>query len=201
MKWITLLFLPFMSNAQAITGEYFLTGVHETAAGFLLNADSTFQFFYSEGALDRQAKGVWTTDGKKVVFNTAAAPTSDYKLKSKSVKPGNNFVVRIIEPNTILQRYVIVTAFAKGVENTIQTNGEGLAMFPFSNVDSLRLIFQFCAERSTTIRLVGKENWYEFGFEPWLFELFFSNLEFQINDNELVGKNPFNNQLGKYVKQ
>ena len=69
-----------MSNAQAITGEYFLTGVHETAAGFLLNADSTFQFFYSEGALDRQAKGVWTTDGKKVVFNTAAAPTSDYKL-------------------------------------------------------------------------------------------------------------------------
>jgi hypothetical protein len=201
MKWLTLLFLPFMSSAQTISGEYFLTGVHETAAGFLLNADSTFQFFYSEGALDRQAKGVWTSDGEKVVFKTAAAPTSDYLLKSKAVKAGNKFVVRIIEPNTILQRYVIVTAFSKGTENTIQTNNEGLAIFPLSKVDSIRMIFQFSPERSTTIKIDGKENWYEFGFEPWLFELFFSNLEYKIDDSELVGKNPFNNQQGRYVRQ
>ena len=152
-----------MSNAQAITGEYFLTGVHETAAGFLLNADSTFQFFYSEGALDRQAKGVWSFDGRKVVFTTAAAPSSDYQLKSKSVKPGNDFTVRIIEPNTILQRYVIVTVFSKEVETTNHTNNEGVAIFRSGKVDSMRLVFQFCPERSTTIKVEGKENWYEFG--------------------------------------
>jgi hypothetical protein len=45
-----------MSTAQTIAGEYFLTGVHETAAGFLIKDDSTFEYFYSEGALDRYEK-------------------------------------------------------------------------------------------------------------------------------------------------
>jgi len=201
MKWLILfLYFPFMSNAQTIEGEYYLKGVHETAAGFLLKKDSTFEYFYTEGALDRYAKGVWISDGKKIVFNTGPAHPSDYKLITKSVNPANNFVVRIVEVNKILQRYVFVTAFAKGVETTVQTNNEGLAMFPSKQVDSIRLKFQFCPERSTLIQINGKENWYEFGFEPWLFELFFTNLEFRIEDNELVGKNPFNGREGRYGK-
>ena len=51
------------SKTASPAGEYYLRGVMETAAGFKLNEDSTFQFFFSYGALDRQGRGKWTTEG------------------------------------------------------------------------------------------------------------------------------------------
>jgi hypothetical protein len=58
---IILLFIPFYSmHAQehitGVTGEYYLEGVMETASVFQLNPDSSFNFFFSYGALDRSAK-------------------------------------------------------------------------------------------------------------------------------------------------
>ena len=44
-------------KANDMVGEYYLTGVMETASGFRLNADSSFDFFFSYGALDRSGKG------------------------------------------------------------------------------------------------------------------------------------------------
>jgi hypothetical protein len=38
-------------------GIYNLEGVMETASGFKLNADSTFEFYFSYGALDSMVKG------------------------------------------------------------------------------------------------------------------------------------------------
>ena len=62
MKTATLFFvftsLMLNLNAQKnITGEYYLQGVIETASGFKLNDDSTFEFFFSYGALDRYGSG------------------------------------------------------------------------------------------------------------------------------------------------
>jgi len=34
-------------QTDSITGAYYLKGVMETASGFKLNADSTFEFFFS----------------------------------------------------------------------------------------------------------------------------------------------------------
>ena len=42
--------------SQSVAGEYYLNGVMETASGFRVNADSTFEFFFSQGALDRQGR-------------------------------------------------------------------------------------------------------------------------------------------------
>ena len=47
-------------------GEYYLSGVMETASGFKLNPDSTFQFFFSYGALDRSGSGTWKQEGNNI---------------------------------------------------------------------------------------------------------------------------------------
>ena len=62
-------------EAQKITdtiiGEYYLKGVRETASGFKLNADSTFEFFFSYGALDRMGSGTWQKQGDQIIFSSA----------------------------------------------------------------------------------------------------------------------------------
>ena len=57
-------------KSNTIVGEYYLTGFMETASGFKLNTDSTFDFFFSYGALDRSGKGTWKQEGNKVIFNS-----------------------------------------------------------------------------------------------------------------------------------
>ena len=41
-------------------GEYHLTGVMETASGIRINQDSTFDFYFSYGAIDREGHGKWS---------------------------------------------------------------------------------------------------------------------------------------------
>jgi len=55
-------------NNTAI-GIYNLQGVMETASGFKLNADSTFEFYFSYGALDRYGKGKWQITNDKLILN------------------------------------------------------------------------------------------------------------------------------------
>jgi hypothetical protein len=65
-------------NAQAkhslLAGEYYLRGEPETASGFKLNEDSTFEFFFSYGALDRYGKGHWQVKDDSLVFNSGQSP-------------------------------------------------------------------------------------------------------------------------------
>ena len=55
-------------------GEYQLRGVREMASGFKLNEDSTFQFYFSYGALDRFGEGRWTMKGNSLILNSRQSP-------------------------------------------------------------------------------------------------------------------------------
>ena len=57
-----------------MAGEYSLTGVMETASGIQLNKDSTFQFYFSYGALDREGQGKWSVTCKQYYFKQQALP-------------------------------------------------------------------------------------------------------------------------------
>ncbi len=58
MKYTICLLLAFISLAlniyaqKNITGEYALTGVMEAGSAFKLNDDSSFEFYFSYGALN-----------------------------------------------------------------------------------------------------------------------------------------------------
>lgn len=191
MKYCLLVLLfPMIMQAQRIQGEYYMEGLREAACGIRINADSTFEFFYTEGALDRYGKGRWTLADNKLRLGTAPAPKSDFRILSRSANDENRFFLKISEPNKILQTYVTATASAGSKRMALESNGEGEIVFPMRSIDSIELVFMFCPERSTFIYPKPTENYLELGFEPWLFELFFSNLELLVGKDELVGGNP-----------
>src|SRR5881275_521147 len=68
------------SSTPAVEGAYYLQGVMEVGSGFKFNADHSFEFFYSYGALDRVAKGTWEQHGDSLILNNAPKPPKDFKL-------------------------------------------------------------------------------------------------------------------------
>ena len=79
-------------------GEYYLSGVMETASGFKLNPDSTFQFFFSYGALDRSGSGTWKQEGNNIIFNSKAG-TNGFALVNSNTVNNDRLTIKITDAN------------------------------------------------------------------------------------------------------
>jgi len=178
-------------HSNNLPGEYYLRGIIETASGFKLNADSSFEFFFSYGALDRSGKGKWSVTDNGVMFKSAPFPGKEFKLINSKKTNDDRITIKITDPNTQLLSYVYVIA-GSGEKLTEQfANKEGIVHFPKQRLDSLTLIFKFCPERESVFNIpAGDHNYFEFGFEPWLMDVFFDGLVLQKEEEGLKGQHP-----------
>lgn len=172
-------------------GEYHLRGVMETASGFKLNADSTFEFFFSYGALDRFGSGTWQQVGSTIVFNSRTQPEHDFALIKSEKVPGNLTTFRLVDNNEMLLRHVSVIFKSGKTAVEKATNDNGLIQIPKRPIDSLALLFSLCPDRYSTFAVTNKEhNSFEFRFEPWIVEVFFKDFKLRREKNNFVGKHP-----------
>ena len=179
------------SVAQApVTGEYYLRGVTEVGSGFLLKPDSTFQFFFSYGALDREGSGTYQLKEKEIIFNSRKRPDHDFAL-IKSNKTNDKFItVRITDSNSLLLRYVYAKMEFADTSVEEMTNNEGEIQFPKREIKKIFLIFQFCPEKISVFNIDNGHNYFEFRFEPWLAEYFFSDFHLRLEGKDMKGKHP-----------
>ncbi len=176
---------------NSITGEYYLRGVMETASGFQVNADSTFQFFFSQGALDRVGKGRWSLQDGKLILNSAPRPPKDFALLASKKIPGDLITVKITDRNKMILSYVDVSITANGKQTTRRTDSEGMTGFTKQPVSNISLLFRLCPERATSFSINDSlDNYFEFRFEPWIAEVFFDNFSLQLNGKDLTGAHP-----------
>jgi len=173
-----------------VAGEYYLRGVTEVGSGFLLKPDSTFQFFFSYGALDREGSGTWVLKDKWITFNSRKRPDHDFALNSSKKVDDNFITVRITDNNTLLLRYVYAKMEFTDTIMEGMTNEQGGVQFPKKEIKSLSLIFQFCPEKISVFDLNKEHNYFEFRFEPWLAEYFFSDYHLKLEGKDLKGKHP-----------
>jgi len=197
MKTATLFFvftsLMLNLNAQKnITGEYYLQGVMETASGFKLNADSSFEFFFSYGALDRYGSGKWSKINDKIIFNSKPYPGKDFKMISSSHTNNNFITITIQDKNTMLLPFVYsFTGTLKEGEYPAKADSHGMIKLPASHADTLYLLFELVPERVSSFAIDTKtKNNFVFTFEPWAVEVFFKDFELAIDGNDLKGKHP-----------
>ncbi|WP_461044753.1 hypothetical protein [Spirosoma harenae] len=176
---------------QSIAGEYYLTGVREVGSGFKLNPDSTFEFFFAYGALDRFGQGTWKKQGNQIILTSRPRPEKDFALVKSRTVPGDQITVRITDPNKQLVRYV---SFATKNGNDVQramTNADGQARFSKQPIDAISLRFELCPDRYSVFAITNKaHNDFEFRFEPWIVDVFFENVSYTINDDTLTGPHP-----------
>jgi hypothetical protein len=195
--------LPAQKTTMDLSGAYFMQGVMETASVFELKPDSSFEFFFSQGALDRYGKGTWSVKDGMVYFKSKQRPAADFALISGKKIPGDILTVRISEKNTMILPYteVMINAGGKILQHT--TNSHGEAIFTKTSIDSIGLLFRLCPDRISSFVIADKElNYFEFRFEPWIAEVFFEGFSLKMDDKELNGRHPMlKGEDFKYVKE
>jgi hypothetical protein len=190
-----------LSAQQTVAGEYYLEGVMETASGFNLRADSTFQFFFSYGALDRFGSGKWSINNNEIVLNSKPYPGKDFKLVSASRNGEQVIIVKIEDPNPEVYSWVHCLVRTDREDTVIDANSSGLIRVPATS-DSIYLISEFCSERISSFPIdKTRYNYFTFHFEPWIMEVFFKDFSLQFIDGHLEGKHPLlQDDIYKYVK-
>jgi hypothetical protein len=69
-----LILLDGAATAKSPVGRYRLVGEHDVASQLEIRPDGGFSYMLAAGALDEQAEGRWTSDGKVVRLTTAPKP-------------------------------------------------------------------------------------------------------------------------------
>ena len=195
------------ANAQetkdTVTGVYFLTGVMETASVFDLKADSSFEFFFSQGALDRGGTGKWTVNNGRIIFNSIAVrPPKDYAMVTSKTIPGHQTVIKMVDKNTMILSYSEVTVKTTAGALTKSTNSHGEVRFDQTKATELSLLFRLCPDRQSVFTVDPKHNYFEFRLEPWIAEIFFTSFSLQWHPGQLSGQHPLleGNEF-RYVKE
>lgn len=179
------------AQSGSYTGEYYLTGVMETASGFRLNTDSSFDFFYSYGALDRSGKGSWSVQDSFIVLKSEGPTPDGFVLKNSRKVKSDVLSIIIDDPNPFFKKYVHGFVSGKEREEEQQSDHDGILRFQAGAYDSLLMMMEFSSEKVFRFPLVGKEeNEFTFTFNPTILEVFFRNHRLKIDSAGLRGKHP-----------
>ena len=175
---------------STIPGEYYLRGVTEVGSGFLIKPDSTFEFFFSYGALDRMGSGKWLVKGNEIILNSKPRPAYDFALISSKTVKDDFITIKITDNNELLQRYVYAKLKFSDTVLEDMSDQKGEIKFPRKVMENLSLQFQFCPEKTSVFELNKEHNYFEFRFEPWIAEYFFNEHHLTIEGKDLKGKHP-----------
>ena len=182
-------------NAQTdtgkVTGEYYLRGVMETASGIKLNEDSTFEFFFSQGALDRMGKGSWKKINNTIVLNSRPKPGTDFRMVASKQVPGNYITIQITGlPESLLQYMEAKIKTSRG-DVFGEADNKGILRITATDVKEITLHFLICGERESLYQIANsKHNYFEFTPEEWMPEVFCENLVLHLNEDGFVGAHP-----------
>ncbi len=178
-------------KTATIAGEYYLRGVMETASGFKLNEDSTFDFFFSYGALDRSGKGTWKQKGDKIILTSPKPETQSFKLITNKVVNNDKVTIKIIEENTFFLPHVYAIVKSGNKQLEALSDKDGFISFPKQAVDSIVLLFEFSPEKTAVFAFSNKEdNYFEFRFDPSVMDVVFEDLTLTLDDEGLSGQHP-----------
>lgn len=204
-NFFTLTFLLFcmcrLYAQKNIAGEYYLQGVMETASGFKLNNDSSFEFYFSYGALDRYGSGKWSVKKDNIILNSKPLPGKDFKLAGTSASENNFSTIKIEDKNTDLYRMVYCRAKSATQDSVFNFDENGIIDLPYT-ADSIELLTELCPERSSVFALNKLPATYTFNFEPWILEVFFKQDAFHYTNEYLEGKHLLlDDKIYRFVKE
>lgn len=180
-----------MSMSKDIKGEYYLQGVREMASGFLLKPDNSFQFFFSYGALDRQASGNWKQEGDSIVFNSGKWSGADFTIITS--EPGDEkegVLIQLEKSNPMLAAYLYASLNEGAQDSWINFDQRGYIRLQPQPFTSINILFEFCPERFTKLSAKPGHHVYTIRPEPTLAEIYLNNFSLQLTPEGLKGKHP-----------
>ena len=174
-----------------IAGVYYLSGVMETASGIKLNPDSTFQFFFSQGALDRTGEGTWKVKNDEIILNSADNAGKGFEIiESKKIKQKGS-IIEVFSESEMLLTYLHSSVSGTDQKDFINSDETGKMMFENEKIDQIYLYFELCPEKIHELKPVNEnDNYIKISLLPEIFNVPFNELKLTIHSGYLSGQHP-----------
>lgn len=173
-------------------GEYYLAGVMETTSAIRLNEDSSFDFFFSAGAIDRFGKGKWVKDGDSVILQNSNKPLPAFELIYSGIVKNNFTTIKISDKNKMILRYVHYKLETPLQVYTGVTNEVGIAEIATTNVTRISLLHELWPDKAPVIFNIQEKdfNYFEFNIHPSIGTVYFEDVKLVFKGNKLIGGHP-----------
>lgn len=192
---MTLSFHASQGQGDSIVGEYWVQGEREMAAGFKLDSNGQFQFFFTYGALDRQAKGSWWQEGGQLYLNSASKGVQNFQLTDSKQGKSEQVLVYLTGPSPEMMHYFTAIGLHKGKQVSGTADKQGLIVLGLPRVDSLLLGFDWCPEKTFRYAVSSSaHNQFSFRVLPTLTDVVFDNQVFTVTQEGINGTLPFSGE-------
>lgn len=175
------------STAQiSVQGEYYFNR-HEMVAGFDFSPDGKFQFFYSYGAVDRNASGTFTVEGNIIKLKSDKAAGQDFTVKQQS-KKGKGYMLIFEHSNTFLLKNIWCIFFVDGKRQEAYSDSQGKVQINLDRCDSIFVQHSLYPDVVTRIKDVrNANNRFVLSLNPSLELVSFKGIDLTIvNENTLT---------------
>jgi hypothetical protein len=182
---ILLVLLNISGFAQSsLQGEYYFSR-QELVAGFNFSKDGQFQFFYSYGAIDRHATGIYAVEGDKVMLYSNKEPGKDFTIVKQN-KLGKGFKIKFEAPNSYLLNHILCTYYIGGIANQAISDSNGEVILAIPICDSIYVQHGLFPDIATLLKDSNNSNTnFIVKLNPSLEQLSFKGITLKIeNENE-----------------
>jgi hypothetical protein len=179
--------------------------MHESASGFHLRADSTFEFFFSSGALERYGDGRWSvtihaSNDTLIHFHSQEEKGNALTVLQKSSRKNGQITLQMMHVSPLLYEHFSLAAFYQNDTAITYADSKGTAIIDGDQYDSLQVAFELCPDYRLVLQNDGSD-YLEIGTEPWLFEIFFHGLTLLFKNEILQGPHPMLDGPHNYKKE
>lgn len=168
-----------------IEGVYSLTGIHEVAAAFKFEADGSFEFFFAYGVSDRNARGSFIVEDKKIILRSDKEPGKDFKVV-KQMKHGSGFQIKVLDaPNPFLLHNVLCLVKNEGEEDAgFWSDAKGVINIETAKADQLFLQHGVFKDIFTPVKdKDNHNNYFEVTLETSLGQVSFKGIDLFIEED------------------
>jgi len=168
-----------------VQGEYYFNR-HEMVAGFNFSEDGKFRFFYSYGAIDRNASGTFSVEGDVLKLKSDKTAGHDFTITSQS-QQGKGYTLKFEHSNKYLLRDIRCIFFVNGNMKEEFTDENGKMSTNLNQCDSIFVQHSLFPDIPTQVKdNQNTSNRFTLSLNPSLEQVSFKGIDFKIVDSNTI---------------
>jgi hypothetical protein len=192
MKILTLLLLYIVCRDSVssfgqpvISGEYYFRKM-EMVSGLNFSKDGRFEFFYSYGAVDRNASGRFSVNGDSLQLISDKEPGKDFTIVNQSKsKSGYNLIFK--NANQYLLKNILCIFIANGKQHEQYTDDNGKVNIDLARCDTIYAMHMLYPDVPTLIKDESdSNNTFTLQLNPSLAQVSFKGMDFKIVNDKTI---------------
>lgn len=166
-------------SQSVVQGEYYFHR-QEMVAGFNFSPDGKFQFYYSYGAVDRNATGTFSVEGDQLKLKSDKEASKDFTIIKQS-KQSKGYSVLLKDANQYLVKNILCIFFIDGMRREEYTDNTGSVSLDIDHCDSIYLQHQLFPDIVTLLKdNKNDHNNFVVSLNPSLAQVSFKGIDFTI---------------------